>query len=52
MRAKQSAIVAAAVIVVIVDIVQIFGNRVNDNGGVLDNIVDKAINELWNDTDF
>ena len=29
-RAKQSAIVAAAVIVVIVDIVQIFGNRVND----------------------
>jgi hypothetical protein len=29
-----------------------FGNRVNDNGGVLDNIVDKAINELWNDTDF
>jgi Ca2+-binding RTX toxin-like protein len=29
-----------------------FGNRINDNGGVLDNITDQAISELWNDTDF
>ena len=29
-----------------------FANLVADNGGVLDNVTDKAISEYWTDTDF
>ena len=29
-----------------------FANRVADNGGVLDQVTDKAASELWSDIDF
>jgi Ca2+-binding RTX toxin-like protein/PKD repeat protein len=29
-----------------------FANRVADNGGAIDRVLDQAGNELWNDTDF
>jgi hypothetical protein len=30
----------------------VLGNRVADNGGLLEIVTDKAANEIWNDTVF